>query len=169
MTIHKAKGLEFDTVILPGLGYQPRGNDPRLLVWLERPRMHRGADLLLAPIRERSQDDDPIYRYLELLDGRKAEHEDGRLLYVAATRAKARLHLIGHATVKDGEARPNPRSLLSRLWEVVGDEFRRATAQTPGEAHAVTGTPARPTPSIRRVPAGWSPPPPQEQQAGRRF
>ena len=35
MTIHKAKGLEFDTVILPGLGRRTRHDDPRLLRWLE--------------------------------------------------------------------------------------------------------------------------------------
>ena len=50
MTIHKAKGLEFDTVILPGLGAIPRPEDQRLLLWLEQ----RGA-LLLAPISEAGQ------------------------------------------------------------------------------------------------------------------
>jgi ATP-dependent exoDNAse (exonuclease V) beta subunit len=53
MTIHKAKGLEFDTVILPGLGAVPRGDDQRLLLWLE----HRG-ELLLAPIAESGEDKD---------------------------------------------------------------------------------------------------------------
>ena len=57
MTIHKAKGLEFDTVILPGLGAIPRPDDQRLLLWLE----HRG-ELLLAPIAESGGDEDPIYR-----------------------------------------------------------------------------------------------------------
>ena len=31
LTIHKAKGLEFDTVILPGLGRRTRTDDPHLL------------------------------------------------------------------------------------------------------------------------------------------
>ncbi len=34
MTIHKAKGLEFDHVILPGLGKKPRNNTDDLLAWL---------------------------------------------------------------------------------------------------------------------------------------
>ena len=38
MTIHKAKGLEFDTVIVPGLGRSPRHDDAKLLHWLERLR-----------------------------------------------------------------------------------------------------------------------------------
>jgi ATP-dependent exoDNAse (exonuclease V) beta subunit len=161
MTIHKAKGLEFDTVILPGLGYQPRSGEGRLMLWLERPRRHKGADLLLAPIRERTQELDPIYQYLAALDRRKAEHEDTRLLYVAATRAKARLHLVGHAVVKDGEVRPNPRSLLSRLWPAVGGDFQRAAAAAPAAVHAVADTTAEPDTSIRRFPAGWSPPAPR--------
>ena len=35
MTIHKSKGLEFDTVILPGLGRAPRSDDKSLLMWQE--------------------------------------------------------------------------------------------------------------------------------------
>ena len=31
MTIHKAKGLEFDLVILPGLNKAPKANDSQLL------------------------------------------------------------------------------------------------------------------------------------------
>ncbi len=50
MTIHKAKGLEFDTVIVPGLGFGVRQDDPELLRWIERPRGHEGSDLLLAAI-----------------------------------------------------------------------------------------------------------------------
>ena len=38
MTMHKSKGLEFDTVILPGLGRKPRGAGAELLYWLERDR-----------------------------------------------------------------------------------------------------------------------------------
>ncbi len=161
MTIHKAKGLEFDTVILPGLGYAPRPNDPRLLLWLERPRPHRGADLLLAPIRERSESADPIYRYLALLDDVRGKHEDGRLLYVAATRAKARLHLVGHAEVKDGEVRSRPHSLLAHLWPVVGTEFQRAAATMPVPPTMEASAGLTPDTAIRRFPTGWSPPPPR--------
>ena len=35
MTIHKSKGLEFDTVILPGLDRKTGGNDQPLLLWEE--------------------------------------------------------------------------------------------------------------------------------------
>jgi ATP-dependent exoDNAse (exonuclease V) beta subunit len=161
MTIHKAKGLEFDTVILPGLGYAPRPNESQLLLWLERPRLHRGADLLLAPIRERSESIDPIYRYLASLDSERGRHEDGRLLYVAATRAKSRLHLVGHCEIRDDEARPRAPSLLSHLWPVVGVEFERALAETAFHDAVEHAPRVAPATAIFRLPAAWSPPSPR--------
>ena len=48
MTVHKAKGLEFDTVIMPGLDRAPRHGEPPLLAW----KALSDRRLLLAPIRE---------------------------------------------------------------------------------------------------------------------
>jgi ATP-dependent exoDNAse (exonuclease V) beta subunit len=160
MTIHKAKGLEFDTVILPGLGHPPRANEARLLAWLERPRAHGGGDLLLAPIRERSEASDPIYSYLDRLDQLKAKHEDGRLLYVATTRAKSHLHLLGHAEVREGAPRAAPRSLLERLWPVVEAKFVRAANAATADLPADDAPRQAPLRAIRRFPADWSPPAP---------
>ena len=96
MTIHKAKGLEFDWVIVPGLGRSPRSNDKKLFMWMETVRSASGVrglgggnDLLLAPIQETGADEDSIYLWLEKLEGEKERLEDGRLLYVAATRGEA--------------------------------------------------------------------------------
>ncbi|MGH8758578.1 MAG: UvrD-helicase domain-containing protein [Burkholderiales bacterium] len=157
MTIHKAKGLEFDTVIVPGQGYRPRREDPRLLLWLEHPRFVpplsereragvRGeSDLLLAPVREASQTEDPIYSYISFLDKAKGVNEDARLLYVAATRAKSRLHLFGH--VKSAEnLKPTSGSLLERLWPAVHGEFETA-AQLPDNSLS-------PEPSLHLSPKG---------------
>ncbi|HVS26976.1 MAG TPA: UvrD-helicase domain-containing protein [Burkholderiales bacterium] len=126
MTMHKAKGLEFDTVIVPGLGYAPPRKEPRLLIWLERPRTQSASDLLLAPIKEASEQTDEIYRYLDRLDDVKEAHEDARLIYVAATRAKSRLHLIGQVDGNGKSLKPKSRSLLERLWPVVSSEFEKA-------------------------------------------
>ena len=104
MTIHKAKGLEFDHVIVPGLGKRPPAEGKKLFLWMERPaqpdasarrRAGAGTKLLLAPIEETGADGDPIYAWIKQLAAEKADHEDGRLLYVAATRARQRLHLFG--------------------------------------------------------------------------
>ena len=67
MTIHKAKGLEFDTVIVPGLGKVTKSQDSRLLMWMERPNIEAGNDLLLAPIREYGAEHDSIYNYLKYI------------------------------------------------------------------------------------------------------
>jgi hypothetical protein len=53
MTLHKAKGLEFDTVILPGLARPPASGDDDLLRWRTRPR-----GLMLAPIKASGGADD---------------------------------------------------------------------------------------------------------------
>ena len=53
MTIHKAKGLEFDYVIVPGLDRVTTSDDAQLMQWLERPptrRLARPGELLLSPI-----------------------------------------------------------------------------------------------------------------------
>ena len=95
MTIHKAKGLEFDSVIVPGLASGGGRDERRLFMWMETPE----RSLLLAPINPTGGDDDPIYEFIRDLDKAKADHENARLLYVAATRAKHRLHLLGDAQV----------------------------------------------------------------------
>jgi ATP-dependent exoDNAse (exonuclease V) beta subunit len=162
MTIHKAKGLEFDTVILPGLGSPPRHDDPPLLRWMETP--HSGgagypADLLLAPIRETGGEHDLLYNYLGQLEKDKSRYEAGRLLYVAATRAKRALHLLG--TVKrdknDELKAPPATSLLALLWPVVEEEFVAALAhgETPAPVAAPTSAPG----NLRRLVAGWQAPP----------
>ncbi|HEU5282289.1 MAG TPA: UvrD-helicase domain-containing protein, partial [Burkholderiales bacterium] len=162
MTIHKAKGLEFDVVVLPGLGYAPQTAAPRLLHWLERPRAQGGADLLLAPIREPGQVSDPVYAYLDLLDAAKAEHEDGRLLYVAATRARQRLHLVGHVAINSGGV-PTPagRSLLRRLWPALQAAFEASARQTPPPGTAWPAAPVAPPTAFQRFAPGWLPPEPE--------
>lgn len=139
MTIHKAKGLEFDTVILPGLHRTPRRDDRRLLIWAEQPDSESGRqELIIAPIRETgaSEELDAIYRYVQQLERDKQQEEDVRLLYVAATRAKRRLHLLATVTVGAGEemsfSEPRASSLLSALWPVATAEIRARFTAAPG-------------------------------------
>ncbi len=140
MTIHKSKGLEFDTVLIPGLGHYPRNKSRQLLQWMELPRTQgkansgvlntalRETDLFLAPIQEAGKDNDNINRWMTQLEQDKENFEAERLLYVAATRAKKFLHLFGHVhlteTNKDKPIRsPRIGSLLSKLWPVVEKDF----------------------------------------------
>jgi ATP-dependent exoDNAse (exonuclease V) beta subunit len=137
MTIHKAKGLEFDTVIVPGLGAAARGDDRKLFVWMERAAASRGpVELLLSPLDAAGRDMDPIYRYIRTLDRDKDALQDARLLYVAATRARRALHLLGDVrwdTKADAPCAPRRESLLHHLWPVVGAGFSasRANAAAP--------------------------------------
>jgi ATP-dependent exoDNAse (exonuclease V) beta subunit len=150
MTIHKAKGLEFDCVILPGLGRAPRNSDKKLFMWMEYPRefeaeQTEGSELLLAPIQETGAKDDPIYAWLEKQDGEKERFENQRLLYVAATRAKKRLHLLGSIdAIPDNRGgfelkQPDERTLLSRIWPVVEPDYREAAVRSEALNASVAG------------------------------
>lgn len=177
LTIHKAKGLEFDTVILPGLGRWVRGEDSTLMMWLEYVDRQGIAQLLMAPIRETGSDDDPLYAYLRWVQSIRSEHESTRLLYVAATRARRSLHLLGHAQVTrhaDGRSvkPPGSRSLLRKIWASVEDDYRRVLAHGPmadgssgeGSEDVLDGRPndglETPRPVRRRLRLGWETPRP---------
>ncbi len=140
LTIHKAKGLEYDVVICPGLGRKTRGDKRPLLLALET-EGPRGTDLLLAPLKAHDEDKDPLYDALWEFAARRREHEVRRLLYVACTRAREDLHLIGHAQGKDdGSVRAG--GLWAVLWPVIEAGFEQSCvacepgAQDPASASA---------------------------------
>lgn len=93
MTIHRAKGLEFDHVILPGLERRGAVDEKQLLLWLEHPTKE-GTALLMSPLEGTLEEADPLYQFLRYQMRQKANFELIRLLYVAATRAKKNLHLF---------------------------------------------------------------------------
>ncbi len=122
MTIHKAKGLEFDHVLLPGLGKQKKVEGGRLLFWIPY-----GDDLLLAPLHQKGNPKLEIYQFLESIDKEKENLEILRTLYVATTRAKKRLHLFGHLRKgKDGR-RPATNSQLEKLWSFLEKQWPEET------------------------------------------
>jgi ATP-dependent exoDNAse (exonuclease V) beta subunit len=171
MTIHKAKGLEFDRVIVPGLGGRGRDDGKRLFLWTERAAHGGEAELLVAPIEAAGAGTDPIYAWLRKLDAERDRHEAVRLLYVAVTRARERVHLLGDVgrDERTGEAKaPASSSLLAPLWPIVGERFREAAVRAlpaPAGAGRVTGTTAG---ELRRLASDWvlaAPPPPATWRA----
>jgi len=115
MTMHKSKGLQFETVILYGLHRAPRGDQAPLV------RFEQSAGrVLFGPVKPRAETEaDPVSRYLGAREARRASYEVDRLLYVAATRARKRLHLVGHLSVDEASGQvkaPPAASLLGRLW-----------------------------------------------------
>jgi ATP-dependent exoDNAse (exonuclease V) beta subunit len=149
MTIHKAKGLEFDTVIVPGLDRQPRSGMKPLFAWRSLP----GGRLLLAPIGETGGEEEPLYQYVRLLDREAEDIEAGRLFYVAATRAESRLRLLGCVKVDaDGVVKmPSRRSLLGLAWGALGERVRLPAAVA-GEKEGKESLPAG---ELRRLPSDF--------------
>ncbi len=173
MTIHKAKGLQFDYVLLPGLHRLPGGGDTQLLHWLEISQADGQSDLLLATVEERGADRDPLHKFLKRLETRKAAFELERLLYVAATRARRQMHLFAtlrSAADADADAdadrsdiRPPQRgSMLDLLWPGQARHFLASLEQGPDgeqtQSQAAT-VPPRATQEISRLTADWLLPP----------
>jgi len=152
MTIHKAKGLEFDTVIVPGLDRAPRNTRRPLFAWRALP----GGGLLLAPIDETGGEQEPLYKYVRLLDREAEDIEAGRLFYVASTRAESRLFLLGCVKVtEDGVVKlPSRRSLLGLAWAAVGESVRLPAAVVGEEVGRV----ALPAGELRRLPSDFEMP-----------
>ncbi len=120
MTIHKAKGLEFDAVILSRLDALSPIDKKPLLTWLERTRLDGETDLLLAPIPAVEDSNAPLYDYIRRKNKAKLNFENTRILYVAATRAKQSLYLLYGVEIKNNEVKaPQKGSFLHELWPIL--------------------------------------------------
>ncbi len=97
MTVHGAKGLEFDVVFLPFLDWRPlaAGKPPAYL--MERCPGESSLPLIAMGPDRRREEPEPAYGALKRLrDGRRIG-ELKRLLYVGITRARRQLFLSGLA------------------------------------------------------------------------
>ncbi|NIO14087.1 MAG: hypothetical protein GTO31_09450, partial [Xanthomonadales bacterium] len=105
-----------------------------MLSWFDLPAGHGTEQKILSPVGPRADvDKDPLHRFIELSDAEKDRNEQARLLYVACTRARRTLHLLGHAGVSpDGQScRPPPEaSLLAMLWPTVRHLYDAALEAT---------------------------------------
>ncbi len=144
MTIHKSKGLEFDTVFLPSLGAQSSRRDTPLLRWLKLPSEQEDI-FLVSPIKGAHQEQCPLYDYLGALDEEKSQYEAQRLFYVAVTRAKKRLYLL------DGSGKTSKKSFRGLLKQ---QEFTLYEPEHDGEESAL------PLPQLTQLPLSFylSPP-----------
>jgi ATP-dependent exoDNAse (exonuclease V) beta subunit len=95
MTIHRAKGLEFEIVCVADLGRAPRWRSEVL-------RVGRDGRLGLRLARPGTGRREPALAYDELGEARREEEaaEERRLFYVAMTRARERLILSGAARLE---------------------------------------------------------------------
>nr|BBA26280.1 ATP-dependent DNA helicase [bacterium symbiont of Abyssogena mariana] len=126
MTIHEAKGLEFELVIIPGLGRAPQNNKPPIIHLQE----FSNQSLLLAPIRAYTQlDDSCTYTYLKHIESQQNKFETMRLLYVAMTRAKFEIHLLGTLNQSNQASSNTFLKLLAPIFQHQFDKLKLSTTK----------------------------------------
>jgi ATP-dependent exoDNAse (exonuclease V) beta subunit len=149
MTIHKSKGLEFDTVIVPALDAGSRSDDKPLLRWSEY--LAEDGELGLAlSVKSAQGAQDKTYDWLEYEHKQKRALEDTRLLYVAATRAVKRLYLLFRTKNEQEFKAPASHSLLQKIWSAVAEEvvwIDSGVTNSASEIHV--------TDLLQRVPSTW--------------
>lgn len=157
MTIHKAKGLEFDTVILMGSGRSRGGNrDRHLLYWQQLFSGTDDAIRLMAPA-SRAKQASGCERLCRLLEARAAAAEELRLLYVGLTRARHRLFIP--ILAKSGKA-PARSSLIAPIWDGFKTDAPPGVPQPETAAMAEEATLVRiPSSLLGELPAPASSPP----------
>ena len=180
MTIHAAKGLEWDIVIIPELQRKGAADSSRLLNWIDYPALPLGV--VLAPRGASEPSEDSFYRWFCRLQKERDEAERKRLFYVACTRAADELHVFGTLPLNSkGEcSTPHSESLLCTAWPMVKRDFidkanrmRKAATSAiqnvipfpsasetvPGVIPALAATAADVVQlNQRRLPTGWRPP-----------
>ena len=110
MTMHKAKGLEFDYVILPGLNRKSGSSESPLLT------TYSGSSLVA--VKPNLKEEKTIYHFISSIKKREEYNEQKRILYVAVTRAMKQLHLVSSNANKSIAG-----SSFSYLFPACGDHF----------------------------------------------
>jgi len=182
MTIHGAKGLEFEVVIVPELQAGNWKGEQRMLTWMERGILdpedaEEPTELLIAPIQSKGKDRGKAKEWVDREYREREKQEMRRILYVAATRAREELHLFARPEYKPGEEgielAPPAESLLKTAWPALKQEIvRQFDLWKPRQADElvdlaaaaanVIEMPARANANVenahnspRRLPAGW--------------
>jgi ATP-dependent helicase/nuclease subunit A len=168
MTIHKAKGLGFDVVIVPGLDRRSSGDPNPLICSLERLNPWSAEnEFLVAPIGLHGEDTEPLYKWVRRQRQIRFDEERKRLLYVACTRARRELHLLGTAVAgASGVKAQHQDSLLATAWPALRTTFdavRREPQQSgmpsrviafpvPGQVPELAAVAESPRLTLRRLP-----------------
>lgn len=137
MTIHKAKGLEFEVVIVPGVEARGGSRGLEMLSWLERgiapdagtAESGEITEFLIAPFQPKGDKRGEAKGWVDRVRSDREAQEDRRILYVAATRAREELHLFAQPSYKTESngsltlCEPK-NNLLATAWPALEDEVR---------------------------------------------
>jgi ATP-dependent exoDNAse (exonuclease V) beta subunit len=133
MTIHNAKGLEWDVVLVPELESSSGKNSSRLLDWIEiegaedDPTVAHG---IIAPVQSRGQESEALNKWMRSIDSAREAEERKRLFYVACTRAREELHLFAApARTANGELSTLHDSLLRAAWPAAEPIFSQVPVE----------------------------------------
>jgi ATP-dependent helicase/nuclease subunit A len=183
LTVHKAKGLGFDVVIVPGLERGSAFDAPPLICWLQRPisftpcevshHQPEKDEILVAPVGPKGERSEPLYQWVRRQKSQREAEERKRLLYVACTRARRELHLFGTVTVSHaGPDEPRAGSLLATAWPALERLFEDSWAEHKQKTYPMPAvevaeelqmtldlaagaeTSVKPRLTLRRLPAG---------------
>ncbi len=175
LTMHAAKGLEWDAVVIPNLQAKPNQSDQSLLYWLPVPLADEDHGVLIAPLSASSDNtSSPRVSLIKKEQRLRERFESLRLMYVATTRAKKSLWLSAIIPgSSEKEFKPISGSLLETIWPSLSGPFQASMTQT--ETCPTTNIPADHQPeseptepeisasspmieqSLYHPPAGWSP------------
>ncbi|MDE0309774.1 MAG: UvrD-helicase domain-containing protein [Acidiferrobacterales bacterium] len=171
MTIHSAKGLEFDAVFVPSTAKRVGMSRSPLMIWSEVLLKDIGTRLLISTIPDTALNEgDLMYSFLKQWNKQKDLMEMTRLVYVGCTRAKSELHLYASLATQS----PPEATLLDRLWPGIRRDndsendmpsvIRSFTDHTPYAAMKPVklkyGPGPSKTPIVSRLPADWKLPMP---------
>ncbi|HSH28201.1 MAG TPA: UvrD-helicase domain-containing protein [Wenzhouxiangella sp.] len=158
LTMHGAKGLEWDLVVLPGLDRGTGGDRRELLYWLPFTPESGEERVLIAPLRSAEQDDNTrLIKLIGAEEKQREAYEHQRLLYVAATRSREQLVLSAALDPEKTPIKPLAASLLADLWPTCGEDFLRALDAAPAPEANDADAPKMPDQTLRRVASGWQP------------
>jgi ATP-dependent helicase/nuclease subunit A len=181
LTIHGAKGLEWDLVIVPEVHRKGRSNTGGLLQWLESPAQDlanqdlanqdlANQDLaneapaegpiaagIFAPIAPKGSSAGTLSQWMRSIVSARESAERRRLFYVVCTRAKQELHLFAAPKLKkDNTPTIASGSLLEAAWPAPAPFFEVTPASQP-----LAEVIPFPQPQLLSLAAAAAPPPPR--------
>lgn len=166
MTIHKAKGLGFDVVILPELQGRKLNSAPEGLA-VHRDAEHRPEWILSLPKAELTNADAVLGAHAEAAAGETC-YEALSLLYVAMTRAKRAMYVVTEPVAAKSKSHNYPKLLAETLgaesgpvrvgaqefggsWSAGNPDWFEGIESAPKAGPAPAMTPLDATPVVRHV------------------